>query len=89
MKVGDTLTLSAPTMRGTNNTLDVRVVAIAANMGMMSAWNVFVPSKTLRDLYQLRDDTTGAVHLYLKDDEGRCRSAAAAARRSWPRPATR
>jgi putative ABC transport system permease protein len=65
--VGDTLTLSAPTMRGTSNTLDVRVVAIAANIGMMSAWNTFVPSKSLRDLYQLKDDTTGAIYLYLKD----------------------
>lgn len=67
VKVGDTLTLSAPTMRGVNNTLDVRVVAIAANIGMMSSFNTFVPSKSLRDLYQLKDDTTGAVFLYLKD----------------------
>ncbi|WP_224369346.1 ABC transporter permease [Hyalangium versicolor] len=67
VKVGDTLTLSAPTMRGTNNTLDVRVVAIAANIGMMSSWNTFVPSKSLRDLYQLKDDATGAIFLYLKD----------------------
>jgi ABC-type lipoprotein release transport system permease subunit len=67
VRVGDTLTLSAPTMRGTNNTLDVRVAAIAANVGMMSSFNTFVPSKSLRDLYQLKDDTTGAVYLYLKD----------------------
>jgi putative ABC transport system permease protein len=67
VRVGDTLTLSAPTMRGTNNTLDVRVAVIAANVGMMSSFNTFVPSKSLRDLYQLKDDTTGAVHLYLKD----------------------
>ena len=53
MKVGDTLTLSAPTMRGTNNTVDVRVVAIAANVGMLSAFNIFVPNETLRALYQL------------------------------------
>jgi ABC-type lipoprotein release transport system permease subunit len=66
-QVGDVLTLSAPTMRGVNNTLDVRVVAIAANIGMMSSWNTFVPSKSLRDLYQLKDDTTGAIYLYLKD----------------------
>jgi putative ABC transport system permease protein len=65
--VGDTLTISAPTMRGTNNTLDVRVVAIAANVGMMSAWNTFVPSQSLRELYQLKDDATGAVYVYLKD----------------------
>jgi putative ABC transport system permease protein len=67
VKVGDTLTLSAPTMRGVNNTLDVRVVAIAANIGMMSAWNTFVPSKSLRDLYQLKADATGAIFLYLKN----------------------
>ncbi len=67
VQVGDTLTLSAPTSRGVNNTLDVRVVAIAANIGMMSKWNTFVPSKSLRDLYQLKDDTTGAIYLYLKD----------------------
>jgi ABC-type lipoprotein release transport system permease subunit len=67
VKVGDTLTLSAPTMRGVNNTLDVRVAAIAANIGMMSAFNTFVPNKSLQDLYQLKNDTTGAIHLYLKD----------------------
>lgn len=67
VKVGDTLTLSAPTMRGVNNTLDVRVAAIAANIGMMSSFNTFVPNKSLRDLYQLKDDATGAIHLYLKD----------------------
>lgn len=65
--VGDTLTFSAPTMRGTNNTLDVRVVAIAANVGLMSSWNTFIPSQSLNDLYQLKDDTTGALFLYLKD----------------------
>ncbi|HEX8702225.1 MAG TPA: FtsX-like permease family protein [Myxococcaceae bacterium] len=69
VRVGDTLTVSAPTMRGTNNTQDVRVVAIAANMGMMSAWNIYVSSRTLRDLYQLRDDSTGAVQMYLKNEE--------------------
>jgi ABC-type lipoprotein release transport system permease subunit len=67
VKVGDTLTLSAPTMRGVNNTLDVRVAAIAANIGMMSSFNTFVPNKSLQDLYQLKNDATGAVHLYLKD----------------------
>ncbi|WP_225412286.1 ABC transporter permease [Stigmatella hybrida] len=67
VRVGDALTLSAPTLRGTNNTLDVRVVAIAANVGMMSSFNTFVPSKSLQDLYQLKADTTGAIFLYLKD----------------------
>jgi len=67
VKVGDTVTLSAPTLRGTNNTVDVRVAAIAANVGLLSDFNVFVPNATLRSLYQLKDDTTGAIQLYLKD----------------------
>jgi ABC-type lipoprotein release transport system permease subunit len=67
VKVGDTVTLSAPTMRGINNTVDVRVAVVAANVGLMSDFNVYVPSKTLRALYQFKDDTTGAIHLYLKD----------------------
>lgn len=69
VKVGDTLTLSAPTMRGTSNTVDVRLVAIAANVGMLSSFTIFVPNTTLRALYQLRPDATGAVQLYLKDIE--------------------
>ncbi|MFL5351339.1 ABC transporter permease [Archangium sp.] len=67
VKVGDTVTLSAPTMRGTSNTVDVRVAAIAANVGMLSSFNVYVPNATLRGLYQLREDATGALMLYLKD----------------------
>jgi ABC-type lipoprotein release transport system permease subunit len=67
VKVGDTLTLSAPTPRGTNNTLDLRVVAIAKDLGLLSAWNIFIPARSLRALYQLRPDTTGALMVYLKD----------------------
>ncbi|WP_164014925.1 ABC transporter permease [Pyxidicoccus trucidator] len=67
VKVGDTVTMAAPTMRGTSNTVDLRVVAIAANIGLMSDFNVYVPAGTLRSLYQLREDTTGAIYLYLKD----------------------
>ena len=89
VKVGDTLTLSAPTMRGVNNTVDVRVVAIAANVGLMSSLNIFVPSETLRALYQLNDDATGALHLYLKDMTGHPRVQAAAAQGAGRRPATR
>ncbi len=67
VKIGDTLTLSAPTPRGTNNTLDLRVVAIAKDLGLLSAFNVFIPATSLRTLYQLRQDTTGALMLYLND----------------------
>jgi putative ABC transport system permease protein len=69
VKVGDALTYSAPTTRGTNNTIDVRVVAIAKGMGLLSMWNSFVPIETLRALYQLRPDATGVVEIMLKPSE--------------------
>ncbi|PZR05924.1 MAG: ABC transporter permease [Archangium gephyra] len=88
VRVGDALTISAPTPRGTNNTVDVTVVAIAHNMGMMSQFSCFVPEETLRQLYQLRDDTTGALQIYLptsdlevvKKLQGRLREALTAAK---------
>ena len=67
VKPGDSLTLSAPTTRGASNTADVRVAAVARNIGLVSAFNAFIPAETLRQLYQLRAGTTGAVQLYLKD----------------------
>ena len=66
VKVGDALTYSAPTTRGTNNTIDVRVVAIAKSLGLLSSWTTFVPIETLRTLYQLRPDATGVVQIMLK-----------------------
>jgi putative ABC transport system permease protein len=65
VKVGDAITISAQTTRGTNNTIDVRVVAIAKDVGLLSAWNVYVPEVTLQALYQLRSDATGAIHIHL------------------------
>jgi ABC-type lipoprotein release transport system permease subunit len=67
--VGDQVTLSAPTWRGVNNTVDVTVVAIARNVGFMSAWSVFTPQQVVRDIYRLTADTTGAIMVYLKDPE--------------------
>jgi len=64
---GDQLTLSAYTLRGAANTVDVRVVAVAKNVGLLSSWNTFVPEATLRALYQENADATGALFLYLKD----------------------
>jgi putative ABC transport system permease protein len=67
VQVGDALTISAPTPRGVNNTIDVRVAAIAQEMGLLSSFNTYVEEGTLRRLYQLTDTTTGALHLYLRD----------------------
>jgi putative ABC transport system permease protein len=67
VRVGDSITLSAPTARGVSNTADVRVAAIAKGVGLLSAFNAFLPAATLRQLYQLNASTTGAIHLYLRD----------------------
>jgi ABC-type lipoprotein release transport system permease subunit len=69
VKVGDAVTLSAPTSRGSNNTIDLRVVAIAKGIGLLSSWNVYVPIQTLRALYQLNSDATGAIHIHLKSGQ--------------------
>jgi ABC-type lipoprotein release transport system permease subunit len=67
VRVNDVLTLSAPTDRGVNNTVDVRVAAIAKNVGLLSAFSAFIQGDTLRQLYGLNATTTGAIHLYLED----------------------
>lgn len=67
VRVGDVVTLSSYTLRGAANTVDVRVVAVARNIGLLSIFNTYVPAVTLRALYALNEDSTGAVLLYLKD----------------------
>jgi ABC-type lipoprotein release transport system permease subunit len=72
VKVGDAITISAQTTRGVANTVDCRVVAIAKDVGLMSQWSVFIPQETLRALYQIRADATGAIHVHLHErDLGR------------------
>lgn len=66
--VGDELTLSTPTLRGVNNTADMRIVAVAKNIGFMSSWSVFVPHQVVRDIYQMADDATGVLQIYLKGE---------------------
>ncbi len=65
--IGDNVTISAESIRGAANTVDLTVVAIAQDMGMMSNWFTFVSKKTIRDLYQMKEQATGGFMLYLKD----------------------
>ncbi|MGM0555152.1 MAG: ABC transporter permease [Myxococcota bacterium] len=67
--VGDQLTLRAETFSGTANTVDVTVVAIAKDVGLLSNFALFMPKNTLRNLYQLKEDTTGMVMAYLDDPD--------------------
>lgn len=66
VRVGDAITISAQTTRGVANTIDCEVVAIAKDVGLLSKFNTFIPAETLRRLYQLREDATGAIHIHLK-----------------------
>jgi putative ABC transport system permease protein len=66
LKVGDAVTISATTGRGVANTVDCRVVALAHEIGLLSSFNVFVSSDSLRSLYQLKPNVTGAIQLHVK-----------------------
>jgi putative ABC transport system permease protein len=66
VKVGDAVTISAQTTRGAANTVDCRIVAIARDIGLLSSWNLFIPSESLRALYQLRPNVTGAIQIHVK-----------------------
>lgn len=64
---GDTITVRTETMSGMTNTADARVVAVAKAMGLLSSFAVFVPRELVVELYQLNEDTTGALWVYLND----------------------
>lgn len=67
VRVGDTLTVQTETRGGQTNTLDVEVVAVARDVGLLSSFAVFTRSEDLVELYQLNPDTTGAFWVYLED----------------------
>ena len=46
VKAGDALTLSAPTARGVNNTLDVRVAAVTKSVGVFSSIFAFLETRS-------------------------------------------
>lgn len=60
---GDMLTLV--TEGGVSNSADLRIAAVASDIGFMSNWNIFVPRQKILDLYRLNDNTTGAIMVYL------------------------
>jgi putative ABC transport system permease protein len=67
--VGDAVTLSAPIMKGQNNSIDVKVGAIVKDLGLLSIMSAFVSPGTLHDLYELAEDTTGVYFIYLDDPD--------------------
>lgn len=69
LEVGDDVTIAAPTIRGAQNTIDVRVVAIAKPIGLLSSFNIYVSKSVVRDLYLLNETSTGALQVYLTDPQ--------------------
>lgn len=67
VKVGDTVTISMPTYRNVYNTKDAKVVAILADLGLMSSFSLFMHEQDIRDIYQLTGDSTGWIMMYLDD----------------------
>lgn len=66
--VGDQLTLRTQALQGgAANTVDVTIVAVTRDIGLLSNFSAFVPRQVVLDLYQLKPDTTGAIQIYLKD----------------------
>lgn len=66
-RVGDSLTVQTETRGGQTNTIDLIVVAVVRDVGVLSSFALFMNADDLRTLYQLNPDTTGAFWLYLKD----------------------
>jgi len=67
--VGDYITLTAPTGSGRTNSIDVTVIAVAKDMGIMSNWGMFVPSDAIHELYESADDTSSVLMIYLDDPD--------------------
>ncbi len=67
VELGDNLIVSAPTVRGANNSIDVTIVAIAQDIGYMSGFSIFTPKATIREIYLLGAHSTGAIQIYLDD----------------------
>lgn len=69
VEVGDRVTLTSPVLRGTNNSVDVDVVAVARDLGLLSIMSCYVSKQTIQDLYLLDPDTTGVIQIYLDDPD--------------------
>lgn len=65
--VGDVLTIQTETVGGRTNTADVTVIAVAKDVGLLSSFATYVPKPLVKELYQLDDDTSGAIWIYLDD----------------------
>ena len=66
LKTGDSVTISMPTYRNTNNTMDLRVVAVLKDIGFLSQFSIMANKDDLREIYQMNDNSSGQIMIYLK-----------------------
>jgi len=68
VKVGDTVTVIASLRNGATNTADCKVVGIARELGALSRFILYVSNDTWRQLYRVRENVTGALHLRVRPE---------------------
>ncbi|NJK88840.1 MAG: hypothetical protein HC923_05175 [Myxococcales bacterium] len=69
VQIGDRITAVAETAQGTRNSVELQIVAVAKDIGFLSNFGIFVHEDAVRTLYDLDDDVTGAIFVYLDDHE--------------------
>ncbi len=67
VRVGDAVTLQTEISGGQTNTMDLTVTAVVRDIGLLSSWSVFLSQTDVRELYRLKEETTGAFWVYLED----------------------
>lgn len=67
--VGDTVILAAETSGGAANSVDLTVVGIGRDLGMVTNFISFTHKDTIHQVYQLKPEATGSLLLYLDDIE--------------------
>ncbi len=67
VQVGDMLTVSVPTYRNMSNTLDVKLVGVLKDLGLMSQFSTFMNTDDTKEIYQITPTTSGQVMIFLKD----------------------
>jgi putative ABC transport system permease protein len=67
--VGDTITLRAPTLRNVENAVDVNVVAVLQDMGLITSWNALADKDTISTLLGVPRDSAGLLGVRLRNVE--------------------
>jgi putative ABC transport system permease protein len=65
--VGDSVTITIEAQGGRVNATQVTIAAVAKDLGFSSNWNFFLSKATLYDLYDVDENNSGAVMIYIKD----------------------